>query len=136
MGDTRRATQSRAMAPIPLKDKVRVQEIKIYLRKERVDDVVHELRAAGIAHMTVTHVQSLGSGVDPDEFGISFETGTQYTEKAKLEFVCPADVVDRLVSMIRSKARTGHEGDGMIFVAAIDRAVKISTGVEGPDALR
>ena len=113
-----------------------MQEIKAYLRKERVDGVVGALRAAGVTHMTVTHVQSLGSGVDPDDFSISFETGTQYTEKAKLEFVCSAPEVDTLVPIIQASASTGHQGDGIIFVTPVVRAVKIRTGAEGREALR
>lgn len=113
-----------------------MQEIKAYLRKERVDGVVHALRAAGIVHMTVTHVRSLGSGVDPDDFRISFETGGQYTEKAKLEFVCSAPEVDTVLPIIEANARTGDQGDGIIFVTPIVRAVKIRSGVEGREALR
>jgi nitrogen regulatory protein P-II 1 len=113
-----------------------MQEIKVYLRKEKVDDVVHALRDAGITHMTVTHVWSLGSGVDPEDFRISFETGTQYTDKAKLEFVCPEPDVDVLVPIIEANARTGDPGDGIIFVSPVGRAVKIRTGVEGRAALQ
>ena len=113
-----------------------MQEIKAYLRKERVDAVVHALRAAGIAHMTITHVLSLGTGVAPDDFGISFETGTQYTDHAKLEFVCSAREVDTLLPIIQRNARTGHQGDGIIFVTPIERAVKIRTGKEGREALQ
>ena len=65
-----------------------MREIKVYLRRERVDAVVHALREAGIGHMTVTPVHTLGSLTDPAHVRISFETGTRYTEHAKLEFVC------------------------------------------------
>ena len=112
-----------------------MKEIKVYLRKSRVDAVVHALREAGIAHMTVTHVHTLGSLADPEEVRISFETGTTYTEHAKLEFVCPEPDVDRLVPVIRSTARTGEPGDGVLFVSPVDRAVKIRTGAEGRAAL-
>ena len=113
-----------------------MREIKAYLRKERVDAVVHALRSAGVTHMTVNHVRSLGSGVDPKHFGISFETGTTYTEKAKLEFVCSEPDVDDLIRLIQANGRTGESGDGIIFVSPVDRAVKIRTGMEGREALR
>lgn len=113
-----------------------MQEIKVYLRKEKVDDVVHALRDAGITHMTITHVWSLGSGMDPEDFRVSFETGTQYTDKAKLEFVCSAPDVDVLIPIIEASARTGHSGDGIIFVSPVARAVKIRTGTEGRAALK
>lgn len=113
-----------------------MKEIKVYLRQERVDTVVHALREAGISAMTVNHVRSLGSGVDPNDFGISFETGTTYTEKAKLEFVCSEGEVDRLIPILEKAARTGEPGDGIIFVSPVERAVKIRTGVEGRAALQ
>ncbi len=113
-----------------------MKEIKVYLRPEMVDRVVHALRDAGITHMTITHVRSLGSGVDPQAARLSMETGTWYTEKAKLEFVCSEPDVDVLVPLIEANARTGHPGDGVIFVSPVERAVKIRTGVEGGEALR
>lgn len=113
-----------------------MKEIKVYLRKKKVDDVVHALRGAGVTHMTITHVRSLGSGVDPDHVRISFETGTTYTEKTKLEFVCSEPDVDGLIPLIKTHARTGEPGDGVIFVSPVDQAVKIRTGVEGREALR
>lgn len=113
-----------------------MKELKVYCRRERVDDLVHALRAAGVGHMTVTHVHSIGSGIDPKRAGVSWETGTLYTENAKLEFVCAEAEVDELVAIIKTQARTGEPGDGIVFVSPVERAVKIRTGVEGRDALR
>lgn len=113
-----------------------MKEIKAYLRKEKVNDVVHALRHAGITRMTITHVWSLGTGVDPEDFRISFETGTQYTDKAKLELVCPEPDVDTLVPIIAENARTGDPGDGIIFVSPVGSAVKIRTAAEGRAALK
>jgi nitrogen regulatory protein P-II 1 len=112
-----------------------MREIKVYLRRERVDAVVHALREAGIAHMTITHVHTVGSLTDPEHVRISFETGTTYTEHAKLEFVCSELDVDVLIPVIEATARTSKPGDGIIFVYPVDRAVKIRTGTEGRAAL-
>lgn len=112
-----------------------MREVKAYLRLEKVDEVVRALRDNGIAHMTINHVRSLGSGVDPRRQRISFEAGT-YTETAKLEFVCSEPEVERLVPMIRAHALTGEKGDGVIFVSPVDYALKIRTGAEGREALR
>jgi nitrogen regulatory protein P-II 1 len=113
-----------------------MKELKVYCRRERVDDLVHALRRAGVPRMTVTHVRSLGTGVDPKHAGISWEAGTLYTEKAKLEFVCSEPEVDRLIGVILAQARTGEPGDGIVFASPVDRAVKILSGAEGRDALR
>lgn len=113
-----------------------MREIKLYIRKERVDAVVHALRAAGVGQMTVSHVHTLGSLTDPGHVRISFETGTTYTEHAKLEFVCSEADVEVLVAVITDTARTGDPGDGIIFVSPVERAVRIRSGAEGREALR
>lgn len=113
-----------------------MKEIKAYIRPERVEDVVRALQDAGVPHMTVTHVRSLGTGVDPHHKRVSLETGGWYTEKAKIEFVCAEGEVEALVRSLLENARTGERGDGIIFVHPVDRAVKILTGVEGATALR
>jgi nitrogen regulatory protein P-II 1 len=113
-----------------------MKEIKAYLRKKRVDAVVHALREAGVTHMTITHVHTLGSLTDPVNVRISFETGTTYTEHAKLELVCSEPDVDMLIPLIEMNARTGEPGDGIIYVSPVERAVKIRTGLEGREALR
>jgi nitrogen regulatory protein P-II 1 len=43
--------------------------------------------------------------------------------------------VDRLVRIVCECARTGHRGDGVIFVSDVDRVVKIRTGAEDALAL-
>jgi len=41
-----------------------------------------------------------------------------------------------IVDAIRRAARTGHQGDGMIFVSPAAGACRIRTGAWGVDALR
>lgn len=112
-----------------------MREIKSYLRPDRVEPVVRALHEAGVPHVTVSHVRSLGSGVDPERRKMSLEAGEWYQENAKLEFVCAEPKVDRLVSVIREHAHTGRRGDGVVFVYPVARAVKIRTGAEGREAL-
>lgn len=112
-----------------------MKELKVICRKERVEDVVAALRAAGVPRLTVSHVHSLGSGVDPEHYRLSFEEGAPYTEKAKIELVCPAEDVPRFVDIVRENGRTGQRGDGVIFVTEIEQVVKIRTGDQNALAL-
>ena len=112
-----------------------MKEVKAIVRKERVQDVVSALRAAGVPRLSLCHVHSLGSGVDPEDYRLSFEEGAAYTEKTKIEVVCRAGDVQRLVDLIRTTAQTGHRGDGVIFVSDVERTVKIRTGDENGLAL-
>ena len=112
-----------------------MKEIKAILRKERAQAVVTALRTAGVPRLTVCHVHALGSGVDPEHYRLSLEEGSAYTEKVKLEVVCDESDVQSLVDIIRREAATGHRGDGILFVCAVERAVGIRTGDEGALAL-
>ena len=112
-----------------------MKEVKAYVRPERVEAVVAALHGAGLAHLSIIHVRSFGSGVDPDDRRMSLEAGEWYTENAKLEFVCAEPDAPELVEVIRGAAHTGHPGDGIVFVSGVDRAVKIRSGTEGRDAL-
>jgi len=112
-----------------------MKELKVICRKERVEKVVAALRAAGVPRLTVSHVHSLGSGVDPEHYRLSAEEGGAYTEKAKIELVCQAEAVPRLVQVVQDNGRTGQRGDGVIFVTEIERVVKIRTGDENALAL-
>jgi nitrogen regulatory protein PII len=112
-----------------------MKEIKVICRKERVADLVAALRAAGVPRLTVSHVHALGSGVDPEHYSLSFEDGAAYTGKAKIELVCKARDVSRLLEVVRTNGRSGHRGDGVIFVTPIEQVVKIRTGDEDALAL-
>ena len=112
-----------------------MREIKAHVKPERVEAVVVALHDAGVSHLTVTHVRSFGSGVDPDERRMSLEVGEWYTEKAKIEFVCAAPDAEALVDLVLESARTGEPGDGIVFISDVERVVDIVSGREGREAL-
>jgi len=49
--------------------------------------------------------------------------------------VCDDRHVERYVNIIRDEARTGERGDGVVFVSAIEDAVRIRNGERGERAL-
>jgi len=53
----------------------------------------------------------------------------------KLEIVVPDGQVDAIVELIELNAGTGDPGDGKIFVAAVERGVRIRTGQRGTEAI-
>ena len=50
-------------------------------------------------------------------------------------YIVTDDLVHPVIDAILQHARTGHVGDGKIFVSPIDEAIRIRTGESGPDAL-
>lgn len=112
-----------------------MKRIEAIVRTERVASVVAALREAGVPRLTVSHVHALGSGMDPEHYRLSFEEGQAYTEMAKVLLVSPNDQVDDVVTVIQGKGRTGHRGDGVLFVSDVERIIKIRTGDEDALAL-
>ncbi len=98
--------------------------IKAFIRPEKESAVVQGLEQAGISAMTKWDV--LGRG---RQRGI--QVGAQvYDELSKL---CVMVVVDdpqapKAVEAILQSARTGHPGDGRIFISDIKQAYTIRTG--------
>jgi len=108
-----------------------MKEIKSFIRRSRVDEVVHGLKAIGVKAMSITSVEGVGAFVDPPHGELSIDYITTYSRMYKIEIVCRAEDVDLIVATIQRLAHTGEKGDGAIFVSNIERAVKIRSGEEG-----
>lgn len=107
-----------------------MKEVKAIIRKERVDAVVHALRAAGVTRLWTSHVHALGRGVDPEEAHLSLEEGAEFMEKAKIELFCRTEDLEVVIRAIREHAATGHRGDGLVAVTPLERLVSVRTGDE------
>lgn len=53
----------------------------------------------------------------------------------RLEITCRAQELSGIVEAIRTTARTGHPGDGKIFISTAAWAFRIRTDEVGPDAV-
>lgn len=107
-----------------------MREVKAIVRRERVDAVVHALRAIGATRLWTSHVHALGHGVDPGEAHLAVEEGTEFMEKVKIELYCRAEELEGAIRVIREQASTGHRGDGVVAVTALERIVSVRTGEE------
>ena len=82
----------------------------------------------GLSGASISDVRGFGRGrakTSPDK--IYYDT-LDYVPGVRLEIACPDELVEEIVSIIETKARTGLRGDGKIYVTPIDQAVRISTG--------
>jgi nitrogen regulatory protein P-II 1 len=110
---------------------MQLREIKAYIRRSRIDSVIHKLRTMGIKSMSVIAVDGVGGLASPSDDRMSVEYASHYSRVYKLELVCRPKDEDVIVGLIRNEAHTGEAGDGVIFVSDVKRAVKIRTGKEG-----
>lgn len=113
-----------------------MKELKAYIREQRLNEVVRALRAAGATALTVVKTVPVGAEVEPEYVDLSRAVPVQhFTPMLKLELVCDDRQADRYVNIIRDEARTGERGDGVVFVSAVEDAVRIRSGEHGDGAL-
>jgi len=106
-----------------------MKKIIAYIRKEKADIVIEKLEEAGVKGMTLLDANALAEWADKDAFSFSIEYVQKYSSVVKIEMVCNDEDSDNLVQIISETGRTGHSGDGWIFVSPVDKAVRIKTGV-------
>ena len=112
-----------------------LKELKTFVRPDTVAGLVEALKEAGVTRFWVSHVHSIGAGVDPEDFRLSFEDGGTYMEKVKVEFLAEESEVERLTGIIRGCGCTGHRGDGVVVVTDVAGVVNVRTGDHGKLAL-
>ena len=105
--------------------------VKAYIREDVLEDVYVAMRNEGFNCVTVTQVEGTGSHRIPEHEHSSMVFPANHTEIIKLELVCRAERVEPLIELIRRNAYTGYEGDGIIYVSPVERAVPI--GNEEPE---
>jgi nitrogen regulatory protein P-II 1 len=101
----------------------------------KLDDVKDALKAAGVQGITVSEVRGFGRQGGHSETYRGAEYKIDFVPKVRLELVVDDGSVDAAIDAIKASAVTGKIGDGKIWVANIDRLVRIRTGEEGPDAV-
>lgn len=105
-----------------------MKDVKAIVRKECVTELLNALRDSGVSRFYLSRIHAVGGGVDPEDFDVSFVEGSVYTEKTKIEFVCETDRADELVDVVRSWARTGQRGDGIVIVSNVTDVIDVRTG--------
>lgn len=111
-------------------------EIRAIVRREMLDRVIHSLKESGVPRLTVTRVHAIGAGADPASAKLSLDEGSEYADKALVQFVCANERCAMFTELIAGAGRTGRRGDGIVYVLPVLTVTKIRTGDTGLDALR
>jgi nitrogen regulatory protein P-II 2 len=101
----------------------------------KLDEVRDALLGIGVHGMTITEVKGYGRQKGHTEIYRGAEYAVNFLPKIRIEVAVAASEADRVVEAIGVAAKTGQIGDGKIFVAPIDQAVRIRTGEMDADAL-
>lgn len=103
--------------------------VRAIIRRERLSDVLQALVAAGFTGATVIEAKGMGG-----EGGVVNIRGRNYEvliPRVIVEVAVSAEAAQKVIDIIASKAKTGHVGDGRIFVLPLIETVRIRTGERG-----
>jgi nitrogen regulatory protein P-II 1 len=111
------------------------KKIEAIIREERLEAVKAALTDIGIVGMNIIQVRGRGR-----TGGIKVESrmGSYVVDmipKVQVNIILSDDNVDTTIDAIVSAARTGSEGDGMIFIYPVEDVVRISSGERGRSAI-
>jgi nitrogen regulatory protein P-II 1 len=110
-------------------------KIEAILQPARLDAVKDALLEAGIEGMTILEARGHGRQKGHTEFYRGNEYTVDLLPKIKIEMVVKNEMKDKVISAILGAARTGHIGDGKIFISRIDEAIRIRNDERGETAL-
>lgn len=97
-----------------------MKEIKAFIHRSRVADVVHALLGAEYRHLSVIDVLGTLEALGRSERLFSLELGEQVVSEAKIEVVCEDHRVDQAVALINDNAHTAGEVSGCIVITDIE----------------
>lgn len=99
-----------------------------YIRPEKLNAVKQALYSKGIYSMSVTNILGCGrqKGFPETYRGVAIEANL--LKKIRLEIGIKTEQEEATLEAIKNGAHTGKEGDGVVFVQDISKAVRIRTG--------
>jgi nitrogen regulatory protein P-II 2 len=109
--------------------------ITAIIKPFKLDEVREALTEQGVHGMTSTEVKGYGRQKGHAEIYRGAEYIVAFLPKVKIEVAVADEIVDSAMAAIEKAARTGHIGDGKIFVTPLERALRIRTGETDVDAL-
>jgi nitrogen regulatory protein P-II 1 len=105
------------------------------IKPHRLDEVRDALKGSGVEGLTVTEVRGFGRQAGHTETYRGAEYTIDFVPKVKLEIVVATEDAERIADLVATVARTGTIGDGKIWVAPLDRVMRVRTGEVGADAI-
>jgi nitrogen regulatory protein PII len=112
-----------------------VKKIEAIIKPFKTEAVKEALAEVGVEGMTLSEVKGFGRQKGHSEIYRGSEYTVDFLPKVKFEIVVPDDRAQPVVEAILRSARTGKIGDGKVFVADVEQAIRIRTDERGAEAL-
>jgi nitrogen regulatory protein P-II 1 len=110
-------------------------KIEAIIQPAKLDAVKDALLEAGIEGITILEARGHGRQKGHTEFYRGREYTIDLLPKSKLEIFIHDEMKDKVLHAILGAARTGHIGDGKIFISRVDEAIRIRNDERGDAAL-
>ena len=112
-----------------------MKKIEAIIKPFKLDEVKEALQEVGVQGITVTEAKGFGRQKGHTELYRGAEYVVDFLPKVKIEIVINDDRQQAAIEAVQKAARTGRIGDGKIFVASIEEAIRIRTGERGDAAV-
>lgn len=112
-----------------------MKKVEAIIKPFKLDEVKDALSQLGINGMTVTEVKGFGRQKGHVEVYRGTEYEVNFIPKIKIEVIVPDSIINKVIDVIVSKAKTGSIGDGKLFISSLEDVVRIRTGERGEAAI-
>ena len=110
-------------------------KIEAVIQPAKLDAVKEALIEAGAEGMTILEARGHGRQKGHTEFYRGREYTIDLLPKVKIELVVNDAMREKVIQAILGAARTGHIGDGKIFVSRIEDVIRIRNDERGEAAI-
>ncbi len=105
-----------------------MKKIEAIIQPFKLEDVKDALLEIGVDGMTISEVRGHGRQKGHTEFYRGREYDVSLKPKFKVEIVTGDRQFEEVIKHLIAAARTGHIGDGKVFVYEVAEAIRIRTG--------
>ncbi|MGY3318242.1 P-II family nitrogen regulator [Arthrobacter sp. TE12232] len=105
------------------------------VRPERVNAISTALERFGVNGLTVSQASGYGRQRGHTEVYRGAEYNSDLLPKVRLEVLANEDALGGVMAAIEEGGRTGHFGDGKIWIIEVHDAVRVRTGERGASAI-
>ena len=106
-----------------------------YIQPESLNDVKQALLKENIAKLSVVNALGCGHQLGYTEQYRGVVSEVNLLKKGRREIAVNDDYLEKTLDVVIETARTGHIGDGKIFVVDLLDCIRIRTGQRGRDAI-
>jgi nitrogen regulatory protein P-II 1 len=114
---------------------VAMKKIEAIIKPFKLDEVKEALVKVGIHGMTISEVKGFGRQKGHSELYRGSEYVVDFLLKVKLEVLVTENQVTAVTDAIIAAARTGHIGDGKLFITPVEEVIRLRTGERGDAAV-